>query len=98
MHGAASVSSFERMSSFWLVIAKTCCLSAIIHLPNLEHKPVPLRIDDETMERLDRLGEALTRRTAGVQVPRAGIIREVLDRGIQAMERELGLSRSKRRK
>jgi predicted transcriptional regulator len=54
-------------------------------------KPTPLRIDDATLARLDRLAEAMTKRTGGIRVPRTGVIREAMNRGIEALELELDL-------
>lgn len=61
-------------------------------------QPVPLRIDAATLKRLDRIAEALSERAAGIPVPRAHAIRVCLERGAELVERELGLTTTKRKR
>lgn len=61
-------------------------------------KPTPLRIEEEMLERLDRLAAEMTKRTGGVQVARASVIRNAIERGVAELERELGLTRAKRKR
>lgn len=61
-------------------------------------RPIPLRIEQATLDRLDRIAEALSERAAGVRVTRADASRIALDRGAEALEKELGLSRAPKRK
>jgi hypothetical protein len=61
-------------------------------------KPVPLRIEESTLDRLDRVASALSERAAGARVPRSDVIRIALERGLESLEKEMSLSRSKRKR
>jgi predicted transcriptional regulator len=61
-------------------------------------KPIPLRIDDETIERLDRLAAEMTTRAGGLEVARASVIRVAIDRGVASLEAEFGLTKKKTKK
>jgi hypothetical protein len=63
----------------------------------MTRRPVPLRIDEEILTRLDRVAEALSAKAAGANVPRSDAIRIALERGTESLEGELGLSRQKRK-
>lgn len=56
-------------------------------------KPIPLRLEQEILDRLDRIAAALSERAAGVRVTRADATRIALERGATALEAELGLTR-----
>lgn len=60
-------------------------------------KPIPLRLEDELLDRIDRVAEALRVRAAGVKVAKASVMREALERGLDSLESELGLNRRKKR-
>lgn len=60
-------------------------------------RPLPIRLEDDTIERLDRLAAALTERAAGVKVSRSGAMRATIERGLDVLEAELGIGRTKRR-
>lgn len=60
-------------------------------------RPVPLRIDETILERLDRVAAALSERAAGARVPRSDAIRIALERGVASLEQELGLARKRKR-
>lgn len=60
-----------------------------------EH-PVSVRVDEDTIERLDRIAEAMSKRAAGVNVKRGTVVRAAIERGIVALEAELGLKKPKR--
>jgi predicted transcriptional regulator len=49
-----------------------------------------VRVDDAVTRRLDRLAEALTKRAAGMPVTRAATMRLALEKGMEALETELG--------
>lgn len=55
-------------------------------------KAIPIRIESELLERIDRLAEALQERAAGAPVTRSGAMRVAMERGLGALEAELGLS------
>lgn len=59
-------------------------------------KPIPIRLDDDLLDRIDRVAEALRVRAAGVKVAKASVMREALERGLDSLESELGLRRKKR--
>lgn len=61
-------------------------------------KPIPLRVDEALTERIDRVVQTLSDRTEGVHVSRASVMRAALERGIESFERELNLSRTKRKR
>ena len=50
-----------------------------------EH-PVTVRLDEATIERLDRIAEAMAKR----------VIRAAVEHGIESLEQELGLAKKKR--
>ena len=60
-----------------------------------EH-PVSVRLDDDTLARLDRLSEAMSKRAGGATVKRGTALRAVVDHGLAALEAELGLAKRKR--
>jgi hypothetical protein len=56
-------------------------------------KGVAVRTDESNLEsRLDRVAEILTQRAAGVPQRRTTVAKVCMERGLEAMERELGLS------
>jgi hypothetical protein len=55
-------------------------------------KPIPIRLEDELLERVDRVAEALKARAAGAPVPRAAAMRVAMERGLNSLEVELGLA------
>jgi hypothetical protein len=61
-------------------------------------KPFPLRIDETTIGRLDRLAALMTERAAGAAVTRASVIRVAMERGLESLEKELGGSKPKRKR
>lgn len=50
------------------------------------------RLDEELIARLDRAASELSKRTAGVEVGRSGVLRAAVLRGLDALEVELGLA------
>lgn len=55
-------------------------------------KGVAVRTDEADLEgRLDRVATELTKRAAGVPQRRATVAKHALERGLAAMERELGI-------
>lgn len=50
------------------------------------------RYRPETLERLDRIAEALVARSGGVIVRRADALRLATERGVEVLERELGIT------
>ena len=60
-----------------------------------EH-PVSVRLDDDAIERLERIAEALSKRAGGAQIKRGTAVRVAVQHGIEALEAELGLAKKKR--
>ena len=57
--------------------------------------PSVLRIPEATRERLARVGDAMSKR-ALTELPPAVVVRAVIDRGLDALEGELGIAKGKR--
>jgi predicted transcriptional regulator len=62
-----------------------------------EH-PVSVRLDEATVQRLDRLAEAMSKRAAGAAVKRGTALRAAVERGMEQLEAELGLAKRPKRK
>lgn len=60
-----------------------------------EH-PITVRLDDETILRLERIAEALGKRAAGVTLKRGTVVRVAIEHGLESLEQELGLAKKKR--
>jgi predicted transcriptional regulator len=60
-------------------------------------KPIAIRLDEETLTRLDRIATALTGRVAGARLNRTDAHRVALLRGIESLEEELALQKKKKR-
>lgn len=54
-------------------------------------RPIPIRLEDDLVERIDRVAEALKARASGAPVPRAVAMRVAMERGLDALEVELGI-------
>jgi hypothetical protein len=59
--------------------------------------PVPIRLGEELLARLDRVTAEMSKRAAGADVPRSSAIRLALERGLDALEAELGLADRRRK-
>ena len=51
-------------------------------------RTLPVRLDEPTIDRLDRLAEVLTARAAGAETSRSAVMRISIIRGIQSLEAE----------
>ena len=60
-------------------------------------KTLPIRLEDDLIARLDALAAALTERAAGAKVSRTAAMRAALERGLQALEAEVGTSARRRK-
>jgi hypothetical protein len=60
-------------------------------------RPLPLRLEDELIARVDRVKEVMEKRAGGVDVPRAAAIRLALERGLAVLEKEFGMPAGKKR-
>lgn len=58
-------------------------------------KTIPIRLEDDLVARLDALAAVLTERAAGVKVTRTAAMRSALERGLEALEDEVGTPRRK---
>ena len=56
------------------------------------------RLEPEMGERLQALADELAKRAAGAPVTRSHVARMAVERGIPALEEELGLNRRRKRK
>ncbi|MBN1605494.1 MAG: hypothetical protein JW940_02620 [Polyangiaceae bacterium] len=61
-------------------------------------RPVPFRLDEEMFARLDRITETMSAKAAGAHVSRSSVLRAALERGMAALEAELGLAQRKRKR
>lgn len=55
-------------------------------------KQFPIRLEDELVERIDRLASTMQKRAAGAEVTRTAAAKVALTRGLDALEAELGLA------
>lgn len=53
-------------------------------------KQLVVRLDAELRARLERVRVALSKRAGGVDLLTSHVVREVLERGLDSLERELG--------
>jgi predicted transcriptional regulator len=53
-------------------------------------KTIPLRLEEDLVQRLDSLADALSKRTVGVKVTRSAAMRAALERGLDSLEAEVG--------
>ncbi len=58
-------------------------------------QPAVIRIPEAVRERLAKVGEAMSKR-ALTELPATVVVRAVLDRGLDALENELGIGKGKR--
>lgn len=58
-------------------------------------KPIPIRLDDEIVQRLDALAQAMSDRTGGATITRANALRAVLLQGLPILEEENGIGRAR---
>jgi predicted DNA-binding protein len=49
-----------------------------------------VRLDMELRARLERVREALSKRAGGVDLVTSHVVREVIERGLESLERDLG--------
>ena len=52
-----------------------------------------VRLDPEARKRLERVRETLAKKASGVEIVTSHVVREALERGLEALERELRLKR-----
>lgn len=57
--------------------------------------PTIIRIPEATRERLRRVADAMAKR-ALAELPASVVVRAVLERGLDALERELGLTKERK--
>jgi predicted transcriptional regulator len=58
-------------------------------------KPMPIRLDEDTLRRLDELAERMSERTGGANITRANALRAVIASGLPVLEQENGLGRNR---
>lgn len=63
----------------------------------MTERPLAIRLSDELIERLDRIADELSTRAAGARVSRSQAIRAGIERGVLALEAELGLTSKRKR-
>jgi hypothetical protein len=54
-------------------------------------RTLPLRLEEDLIQRIDALAEALTERAAGAAVSRTAAMRAALQVGLNSLEAELGI-------
>ena len=52
-------------------------------------RPIPIRLDAETIARADRLAATMSRRAQGAQVTRAAALRRAIEIGLAQLERKV---------
>jgi predicted transcriptional regulator len=57
-----------------------------------------IRLDPDVASQLVRIAEELTKRAAGAKVTRSHVARMAVERGLPALEKELGLERKTRKR
>lgn len=57
----------------------------------MKDMPIPLRVSEELVGRIDRLATALTARASGAKVARSSAMRVAIERGLDVLEVELGI-------
>ncbi len=65
---------------------------------NAQRLNTSIRLDAEILDRLDRIAEAMTARAAGAPVNRSTAARVALERGLDALEAELKIPKTKAKK
>ncbi|HET9933775.1 MAG TPA: hypothetical protein VFQ35_23890 [Polyangiaceae bacterium] len=56
-------------------------------------KPIPIRLEEDILARLEELAEAMSRRTGGVEITRASALRAAILIGLDKLEQENGIAR-----
>ena len=59
---------------------------------------IPVRLDEAMVARLDAVAEAMSKRAAGASVSRSEVVRVAVDRGVSALEAELGVAPKRKRR
>lgn len=59
---------------------------------------ISVRLDEETTRRVDAVAVALAENAQGARITRSNALRVIVDRGIDALESDLGLSKSRRKR
>ena len=59
---------------------------------------IGVRIEEETQRRIDAIAKELSGRAAGVEAKRSEVARAALEKGVKALERELGINVAKPKK
>ena len=54
------------------------------------------RVDNALLGRVDRIAEAMSKRSAGVNIKRGSVLRAIIERGAAELEAELGIAKRKR--
>lgn len=63
----------------------------------MTERPLAVRLDEDTIARLDKLTEVLSVRAAGARVSRSDVVRSAIARGLDMLESETATSPKKRR-
>jgi hypothetical protein len=56
-----------------------------------ESRPIPVRLDEEMIRRLDALAQAMSTRTGGATISRGNALRAALGLGLPLLEKENGI-------
>ena len=60
--------------------------------------PVSTRLEESTVKRLERVGEALEKRASGATLKRGTVVRIAVERGLAELEGELGLAKKTKKR
>jgi len=60
-------------------------------------RTIPIRLEEDLIERLDALAQELTERAAGAKVSRTAAMRVALERGLEVIESDMGLAGRRRK-
>jgi predicted transcriptional regulator len=61
-------------------------------------RTIPIRLDDETIERLDRIADAFSTRSGKLEIKRSAVMRLALDHGMTFLEKEYDVKPAKKKK
>ncbi|MBA2687510.1 MAG: hypothetical protein H0U64_05370 [Gemmatimonadaceae bacterium] len=58
-------------------------------------KPLPIRLDEETVKRLDTLATVMSKRTGGADITRASALRAAIATGLVTLEESNGVTKKR---
>lgn len=61
-------------------------------------RPIPVRLEDSLIERLDAVVGVLSHRAAGAPIHRSAVLRMAVERGLESLESEVGIATKPKKK